>query len=390
MLFLLCACKETVQPYDEKQHDYIHGKEGYYSLFDEGYVTKIKNQEGGTCWLNASSTSMESNYLLTHNKQIEIDPMTLLEKVYLRDKGEEGYHVGNRDTAIELGGWPWIIIGTVANGFDDYFLESAYVYEDASIDEIKEVIKSRGGIDVSTNDGAKKTIDNYVTLNDPKSESYDHEVVIIGWDDNFPKDYFYPKASANGAWLAQNSMSDKWGNKGTYWISYETPLVQITSFAISDEYSRIAYYDGGNEGSFSLGDSTTVGNLFNESGKLKAVGIYSAVNNEEVLIEIYSGKFEKLLSSKTQNLNRIGYHVIQLDKSLDVSNFSISVTYKGKACVEGETWGPSAVAYTAGINPNESFVKINEEWIDMSDSNIKKTLKIDFEPNNACIKALFE
>ena len=35
-----------------------------------------------------------------------------------------------------------------------------------------------------------------------------HEIAVIGWDDNYPKENFIVQPSSNGAWLARNS----WGN----------------------------------------------------------------------------------------------------------------------------------------------------------------------------------
>ena len=40
------------------EHDYVPEGDGYFSLFDEGYGTRIKAQVGGTCWvLKACSTT---------------------------------------------------------------------------------------------------------------------------------------------------------------------------------------------------------------------------------------------------------------------------------------------------------------------------------------------
>ena len=36
-------------------------------------------------------------------------------------------------------------------------------------------------------------------------ETANHEVSIIGWDDNFPKEKFLMNASGNGAWIIKNS-----------------------------------------------------------------------------------------------------------------------------------------------------------------------------------------
>lgn len=56
----------------------------------------------------------------------------------------------------------------------------------------------------------------------------DHEVLIVGWDDNYPKENFkedyHPEN--DGAWLVQNSwgtLYDKLG--GYFWLSYEDKTI---------------------------------------------------------------------------------------------------------------------------------------------------------------------
>lgn len=53
--------------------------------------------------------------------------------------------------------------------------------------------------------------------------TYNHTVVIIGWDDNYSKDNFKSscKPENDGAWLILNSWGTDWGNNGTAWVSYE-------------------------------------------------------------------------------------------------------------------------------------------------------------------------
>jgi len=60
-------------------------------------------------------------------------------------------------------------------------------------------------------------------MNSSRSESTDHGVSIVGWDDNFSKENFPAgrKPEMDGAYLALNSWGDDWGDNGYFWISYE-------------------------------------------------------------------------------------------------------------------------------------------------------------------------
>lgn len=47
-----------------------------------------------------------------------------------------------------------------------------------------------------------------------------HDVAVIGWDDNYPKENFKITPPGNGAWIIKNSWADNWGEKGYAYISY--------------------------------------------------------------------------------------------------------------------------------------------------------------------------
>ena len=70
--------------------DYVHGEDGYYCLKDEMPEFKMENQIGGTCWLYAGTASMESAYCQEYGSYMKIDPMNLLDIIYLNEK-EDGF-----------------------------------------------------------------------------------------------------------------------------------------------------------------------------------------------------------------------------------------------------------------------------------------------------------
>lgn len=87
---------------------------------------------------------------------------------------------------------------------------------------VKRYIQKYGGIPASTN--SDKQWSNYKggIYHKELYNGNPHEIVIIGWDDNYSKDNFvYEKPENDGAWLVLNSWGSNWGNNGTAWVSYE-------------------------------------------------------------------------------------------------------------------------------------------------------------------------
>lgn len=189
--------------------------------------------------------------------------------------------------------------------------------------------------------------------------------------------------------MAQNTRGERWGNGGCYWISYESPFTEQTVFKISDEYSEVLSYDGGQENTIQTEDTTAVANVYHKAGTLKAIGTYTTTPNQTLTIEIYDDTFEKLLYSKDVSFELKGYHTIELDKALEVSDYAVAIKYEGSAPVEGESWEDEWITYSVDINPQESYVFMDEEWKDMSEKATISKLGIDFTPNNGCIKVMY-
>ena len=47
-----------------------------------------------------------------------------------------------------------------------------------------------------------------------------HAVLIVGWDDEYPKENFAIVPKSDGAWLVKNSWGEDWGIGGYFWVSY--------------------------------------------------------------------------------------------------------------------------------------------------------------------------
>lgn len=369
--------------------DYVHGEDGYYCLKDEMPEFKMENQIGGTCWLYAGTASMESAYCQEYGSYMKIDPMNLLDIIYLNEK-EDGFilqeHISGRDT----GGWQWMITETLSRGFGDLTIDSTVILDETDRKAIQENIRTRGAVAVELpdNDDSKKAVHGmYYTMNDTESGIFDHDIAVIGWDDHFPKEYFNEPAEEDGAWITYNSgfSADKY-----YYVSYCTPFGYALSHRVTDQYGEVLSYDAGTEEDTIIrtGDSTKTANVFHKTGRLAAVGTYNHFDTQDIRIEIYDSSFTDLLYAQDAVLDYHGYHTVKLSEPVDVTDYAIVITYSKGAPVEGETNDYDGIVYTTFSESGESFVYA-DGWKDVTDADINEVLGINFNPNNCCIKALY-
>jgi len=88
----------------------------------------------------------------------------------------------------------------------------------------------------------------YADGNIDKIGSINHDVVLIGWDDDFPKENFTKQPQNDGAWIMQNSKgTDNGPGQGFWYVSYED--LSLSSAAAldmqpADTYDANYQYDG--------------------------------------------------------------------------------------------------------------------------------------------------
>ena len=147
-----------------------------------------------------------------------------------------------------------------------------------------------------------------------------HAVSIIGWDDNFSRDNFFPmKPAKNGAWLVRNSWGDWLDTGGYFWMSYEQYIKDATIFIADKSPQNLKHY-----GHDDLGKTTVVyvkwsASLFkNESQDeiLQYTGFSTNNNNTDYEVYIYDLGTDKpsspidgiLLVSRDNYTPYAGYH----------------------------------------------------------------------------------
>ncbi len=125
-------------------------------------------------------------------------------------------------------------------------------YTQAEIEEIRTDIKNH-----IMNNGAISTAilapgdpffnsENNSCYND-RTYLSNHDVLIIGWDDNYSKENFNIEPKNDGAYIVLNSWGESWGDNGVYYVSYDDVLIEGNLRGVSNvsdiEYDTIYQYD---------------------------------------------------------------------------------------------------------------------------------------------------
>ncbi|MGN1299501.1 MAG: leucine-rich repeat domain-containing protein [Candidatus Scatovivens sp.] len=226
-----------------------------------------------------------------------------------------------------------------------------------------------------------------------------HDVTIIGWDDNFSKDNFKYKPNEDGAYIVLNSWGKEWGNEDIYYISYEDLMVESSLRGLANvedvDYDTIYQYD--------------ISEMISNLRCNYAANIFTSKDYEE-LTEISIGTivdntYNVYLSQNTDNLSlqnaqkifsnvelKAGYNRLKLNEKINLekgSNFAIIVealnSDKGIGFENsGEYFG------NATSNFGESFASMDGiNWDDMHEYNIDNfSIKAYTKTNNINLKII--
>lgn len=351
-----------------------------FDLRTKGIVTPVREQENyGTCWAIAATDSAETQIIKNGFEQNpDLSEWHLAYFSYsgvkpFQSAAENVFNSGGTNTiaAATLSRWVGSVYEEKAPYAASYELdpdtkfESDYKLSDAwnvhaltsshikhSNDFLKELIYNENAVSATYYSRDEfYNPDTFSQYCPDESMTVDHAVILIGWDDNYPKENFKEgyQPSENGAWLAKNSWGEDWGDSGFFWISYEdVTLCEAGCFfsVPGDTYSTNYQYDetgwtisvsaDGNQQAL----SGYMANVFTAENDdpVTAVSFYTTEDNAEYEITVYTDV--ELSSNKPSPVNGkaassvsgthkySGFHTVTLDEPVKIrkgEQFSVAV-----------------------------------------------------------------
>jgi C1A family cysteine protease len=234
-----------------------------------------------------------------------------------------------------------------------YHIERVYLLSNeghpmtaAEITLLKQAIYDNGAVDIAyAYDEEYDNEEDAAYYNNVDTEA-NHEVSVVGWDDNFSSTLFKTEPPGDGAFIVKNSWSDGYGDKGYFYLSYYDTSIEIGAQYFpgddSPNYSRIYQYDPlgwtGSKG-YSTGDKTTAwfSNMFMASpnaSKIRGVAFYTPVANSAYELYLYKNSSPGNPRSGTQVLKKSGtvvkpgYNTISFNEAAVAANKPFSVVVK--------------------------------------------------------------
>ena len=313
----------------------------YFDLREKGRVSQIRNQGTyGTCWAFAATSALESSLLPEEKYLFSVDNMSMSNSFHANQYDGGEYTMG----MAYLAAWQGPVLekdDPYGDGVSDDTLKAVkHVQEMQIIDGkdyegIKEAVFKYGGVESSLYSTIRSSQDSSVYYNRENSaycyigtEKPNHDVVIIGWDDNYPSSNFNTQLEGDGAFICQNSWGSDFGENGIFYVSYYdtnigTHNVVYTRVDGTDNYDHIYQSDlCGWVGNMGYDNEQIYGaNVFQAKGneKLSAASFYATgANTEYELYVVHDFKNEKSFANREKLasgvVKKAGYYTVDFDE----------------------------------------------------------------------------
>ncbi len=358
-----------------------------------GRVPAVKNQGSiGTCWAFASLQALEAGLLPKENYDFSEDHMSINNGFCIPQEQGGEYTM----SMAYLLSWR----GPVSEADDPYgdgfspdglkaekHVQEIQILPEKDYEKIKQAVLAYGGV--------QSSLYTSLTGEDSRSVSYNeegfsycyigpelpnHDSVIIGWDDTYPKERFYGEVQGDGAFICMNSWGDGFGDQGYFYVSYYDSNIGRNNIVYTvvedtDNYDHIYQSDlRGWVGQVGYGEETLWFSNIYEAGTtehLAAAGFYATgpdssyevyvVRNAGKEADIVAGQdFDRKIFLAEGRFDHGGYYTVPLRKEqqedLELTpgeRFAVIVKITTPNAVH-----PAAIEYDAG--DGRTFVNISD------------------------------
>lgn len=278
-------------------------------------------------------------------------------------------------------------------------------------DTIKQFILSSGALDATVNYEDEYMNETGTALFYNGYYKSNHEVTIVGWDDEYSKDNFKSdnKPQNDGAWLIKNSYGSN-NDNGYFYVSYEDSTICSILGAITDadtEYVDNLYSNEkfGILGGLTVADeeapeNTYLVNVFTKQSEddeeLKEVtfGYNNATGYDIYLVDNYENidslniKNAKLIYESTVNVIGKGYKTVKLPETEVIKGNKFAIVVKFKNYSRTNTLLPVGFSKElSGTNTLFTGQELLSEVSYISNDGITYSDVADLYSANAVIKA---
>lgn len=300
----------------------------------------VRNQGRlGTCWAFAAAGALEAALLPEEKMQFSVDHMSL-NNYFGRDQEIGGEYSMAMSYLLAWQGPVLEADDPYGDGMTDNSLgpqkhvQEIRIIPKKDFQGIKEAVYLYGSVQTSVY-SALVNSSSVSEFYNPQTCAYfyigtekiNHDVLIVGWDDNYPRENFNTPPEGNGAFLCMNSWGSQFGEDGYFWVSYFDSNIGIYNIVYSgieepDNYDKIYQSDlcgwigqlGYGQESAYFANAYTAGS--NETAE--AVGFYavgSDTDYEVYFVHDFESKDSLSLKERVASgtFADPGYYTVKLD-----------------------------------------------------------------------------
>lgn len=386
----------------------------------EGRAPAVKNQgTQGTCWAFASLQALEARLLPVEAAHFSEDHMSLNNGFCIPQEEGGEYTM----SMAYLLSWK----GPVLESDDPYgdgispdglkavkHVQEIQIIPGRDYEKIKRAVLRYGGVQSSlytsmTNEESRSQFYNekacaYCYIG---SELPNHDSVIIGWDDAYPKENFNADINGDGAFICMNSWGDGFGEQGYFYVSYYDSNIGMNNIVYTgvedtENFDHIYQSDlRGWVGQIGYGEEEIwFSNVYQAetAERLKSVGFYATgshtsyevyvVRNAGEEMEITEARdFDRKIRAAWGSLDYAGFYTISLTEN-EADDMQLKKGERFAVIVKIVTMDaihPAAIEYDAG--DDRTFVDITdgEGYISPDGSSWERVEKK--QNCNLCLKA---